>query len=102
ILRPQRTSSCSAFALGAALLSAAYVAGDASSSLLYLSDRSQWNLGMLLRNTGMSSASALPEIAGSQAAADISASLTGAMLVLAAIPAGLGAALYISAAQREI
>ncbi len=102
ILRPQRTSSCASFALGAALLSAAYVAGDASSSLLYLSDRSQWNLGMLLRNTGMSGSAALPEIAGSQAAANISASLTGAMLVLAAIPAGLGAALYINAAQREI
>ncbi|MBR0465020.1 MAG: hypothetical protein IJJ23_11695 [Clostridia bacterium] len=101
ILRPQRTSSCVMFALGAALLSAAYVTGDVSSFMIYINNQGGWNLGMLARRITINSAAVVSEGVEPQTAANIGYSVIGVALITAAVPIGLGAALFVSAAQRE-
>ena len=101
ILRPRRTSTCLMFALGAALLSAAYVTGDVSSYYIYTTNRGIQNLGLLIRNTAFQASSVISETADPQAAANIGSSLVGVILVTAAVPVGLGAALFVNAAQRD-
>ncbi len=90
ILRPRNTTTCVLLALGAALLSAAYVMGDTSSYMIYVMNRSQQNLGLLTR-------SVLQMAEG----AEIRTGIAGMLLLFISVPLGVGTALCIRAAQRE-
>ena len=107
IIRPRRVSACVLFALGAALLSAAHVMGDVSTFVIYVTSRSGWNLGTLLRSALVEGNMAASSMTSSGAQIDMSAaenlrmSLMGVSLLFVALPVGIGTAFCVRASLRK-